>query len=41
MLLRQHQPNLALGAVDTGLLADPTDLSAQHLRLKILDAMPH
>jgi WD40 repeat protein/tetratricopeptide (TPR) repeat protein len=41
MLLRQHQPNLALGAVDTGLLADPTDLSAQHLRVKILDAMPH
>jgi WD40 repeat protein len=40
MLLGQHQPNLALGAVDTGLLADPTNLSAQHLRLKILDAMP-
>jgi WD40 repeat protein len=40
MLLQQHQPNLALGAVDTGLLADPTDLAAQHLRLKILNAMP-
>jgi WD40 repeat protein len=41
MLLWQHQPTLALGAVETGLLADPTDLSAQHVRLKILDAMPH
>jgi len=40
MLLRQHQPNLALDAVDAGLLADPTDLSAQHLRLKVLEAMP-
>jgi hypothetical protein len=39
MLLQQHQPNLALGAVDTGLLADPTDLAAEHLRIKILDAM--
>jgi WD40 repeat protein len=40
MLLRQHQPELALGAVDAGLRTDPTDPSARQLRLKILDAMP-
>jgi hypothetical protein len=30
---------LALGAVEKGLLADPADLAAQHLRLRILEAM--
>jgi hypothetical protein len=40
MLLAQHRPPLALAAVDKGLLADPTDLPAQRLRLKVLDAMP-
>jgi WD40 repeat protein len=40
MLLAQHKPNLALVAVDKGLLADPTDLSAQRLRLRVLEAMP-
>jgi WD40 repeat protein len=40
MLLGQNQPKLALAAVDKGLLADPTDLSAQRLRLKILEVMP-
>ena len=40
MLLRQHRPELALAAVDKALLADPADLPAQRLRLKILEAMP-
>ena len=40
MLLGQHQPKLALAAVNKGLLEDPTDLSAQRLRLKILDMIP-
>jgi WD40 repeat protein len=40
MLLAQHESNLALVAVDKGLLANPTDLSAQRLRLRVLDAMP-
>ena len=40
MLLAQHRPQLALAAVDKALLADPTDQPAQHLRLKVLDAMP-
>jgi len=31
-------PELALAAVDKALIADPTDLPAQCLRLKILDA---
>src|SRR5208283_4689472 len=39
MLLAQHCPELALAAVDNALLADPKDLAAQHLRLKVLDAM--
>jgi WD40 repeat protein/serine/threonine protein kinase len=40
MLLAQHQPELALAAVDKALLADPRDLSARRLRLEVLDAMP-
>jgi serine/threonine protein kinase len=40
MLLRQHRPEFALAAVDKALLVDPTDLPAQRLRLKILEAMP-
>jgi WD40 repeat protein/serine/threonine protein kinase len=40
MLLAQHRPELALAAVDRALLADPSDLSAQRLRLQVLDAMP-
>ena len=39
MLLAQRRLELALTAVDKALLADPTDLSTQRLRLKILDAM--
>jgi WD40 repeat protein/serine/threonine protein kinase len=39
MLLAQHRPELALAAVDRALLADPTDLPAQRLRLEIQDAM--
>ena len=39
MLLTQHRPELALAAVDQALLTDPTNVSAQRLRLKILDAM--
>ena len=39
MLLAQHRPELALAAIDKALLADPMDLPAQRLRLKILDAM--
>ena len=39
MLLAQHRPELALAAVDKALLADPTDLSAQRLRLEIQNAM--
>ena len=40
MLLAQHQPELAVAAVDKALLADPTDPHAQSLRRKILEAMP-
>ena len=40
MLLAQDRPKLALAAVDQALLADPTDLPAQRLRLKVLEAMP-
>ena len=40
MLLAQDHPKLALAAVDQALLADPTDLPAQRLRLRVLDAMP-
>jgi WD40 repeat protein/serine/threonine protein kinase len=39
MLLTQHQPRLALAAVDYALLADPMDESTQRLRLKVLDAV--
>ena len=38
MLLAQDRPKLALAAVDQALLADPTDLPARRLRLKVLDA---
>jgi WD40 repeat protein len=40
MLLAQHQPRLALAAVDKALLADPTDQLTQRIRLEILNAMP-
>jgi len=40
MLLAQQRPQLALAAVDNALLADPKDSSAQHLRAKVLGAMP-
>jgi hypothetical protein len=40
MLLAQHRPELALAAVDKALVEDATDLPAQRLRLKVLDAMP-
>ena len=39
MLLAQGRPELALTAVDKALLADPANLSAQRLRLKVLDAI--
>jgi WD40 repeat protein/serine/threonine protein kinase len=38
MLLAQDRPKLALTAVDQALLADPTALSVQLLRLKVLEA---
>jgi WD40 repeat protein/energy-coupling factor transporter ATP-binding protein EcfA2 len=37
MLLHQHQPKLALAAVEKALLVDKTNESARHLRLEILD----
>ena len=40
MLLAQDRPKLALAAVDQALLADPQDLPAQRLRLRVLDAIP-
>ncbi len=40
MLLAQHQPRLAMAAVDNALVADPTDQTAQRLRLEILNAIP-
>ena len=40
LLLGQRRPELALSAVDKVLRADPTDVAAQRLRVKILDAMP-
>ena len=40
MLLAQQRPELALAAVDNALLADPKDLTAQRLRVKVLEAMP-
>jgi WD40 repeat protein/serine/threonine protein kinase len=39
MLLAQGHPELALTAVDKALLADPMALSAQRLRLRVLDAI--
>jgi hypothetical protein len=39
MLLAQHRPELALGAVDRALLADPSDVPSRRLRLEIQDAM--
>jgi hypothetical protein len=39
MLLAQHSLELALAAVDKALLADPADLPAQRIRVKILDTM--
>ena len=38
-LLAQHRPELALVAIDKALVADPADLPAQRLRLKLLRAM--
>ena len=40
MLLAQSRPELALTAVDKALLADPTALPAQRLRLRVLDVVP-
>jgi dipeptidyl aminopeptidase/acylaminoacyl peptidase len=40
MLLAQHQPRLALAAVDKALLADPSDQPTQRLRLEIQETMP-
>ena len=40
MLLRQHRPELALAVIDRALAANPTDLPAQRLRLKVLETMP-
>jgi hypothetical protein len=40
MLLVQGRPELARTAVDKALLADPTAVSAQGLRLKVQNAMP-
>ncbi len=39
MLLVQYRPELALAAVDKALAANPADLPAQQLRLRIQDAM--
>ena len=39
MLLAQNRPELALAAVDKALLADPTDVSAQRLRLEIQNVL--
>ena len=40
LLLEHGSPELALSAVDKALRADPADLPAQRLRLRILEAMP-
>ena len=40
LLLEHSCPELALSAVDKALRADPIDLPAQRLRLRILEAMP-
>jgi hypothetical protein len=39
MLLAQHRPELALAAIEKALIANPTDLRAHRLRIKVLDAM--
>ena len=39
-LREKGRTKLALAAVDQALLADPTDLPAQRLRLRVLDALP-
>jgi WD40 repeat protein/tetratricopeptide (TPR) repeat protein len=41
MLMEQHEPKLALTAVEKGLLTDATNESAQHLRLKIVELLQH
>src|SRR4029077_2226963 len=38
MLLAQHRPDLALAAIEKALAANPTNLRAQRLRIKVLDA---
>jgi hypothetical protein len=40
LLLEQHRPEVAISAIDKALRADPTDLPAQRLRLRVLEAMP-
>ena len=39
MLLEQHQPKLALTAVEKGIVVDASNESAQHLRLEILESL--
>jgi hypothetical protein len=39
-LREKGRTKLAPAAVDQALLADPTDLPAQRLRLRVLDALP-
>ena len=40
MLSAQHQPRLALAAVEKALLADPMDEPAEHLKLEVLATTP-
>jgi hypothetical protein len=40
LLLEHGRPELALSAVDKALRVAPTDIPAQRLRLRVLDAMP-
>jgi WD40 repeat protein len=40
MLLAQQRPALALAAVNDALLADPNDVTARRLRVKVLGALP-
>src|SRR6516164_3863083 len=40
MLSAQHQPRLALAAVEKALLADPMDQPAQRLKLEVQNATP-
>jgi hypothetical protein len=40
MLLAQHQPRLALAAVEKALLADPMDQPAQRLKQEVQNATP-